>query len=482
MRIGKTGKKIVGLGLLAASALAVAVDVSVAKENIDWGKVAWSPVAAASSWKEWQWDPKKEGRTWKYVEELTAEEQAYWQIDSRWSHEIPRDKEFSYLPEERYPFKPPYSGEELSAIGEAGGGGSVMCGLQTHHGYHINRTKDRNGVVSKSDYICSTIKHFKTFAQQLYELKPGTEQGAFLAVVTNPPEEAGTVSLSKFYKSGPGITKVEDRWAYLPSLRRVRRISGASGSDYMPGSPDTYDDVFLRDFWKFDSKVIGVDVLYEAANEKRPYGPIEGPYRQDGGIDTYVVLHKHYDKDYYLSQWITWHEKKTGHILRSEQWDRKGNFKKINEWGLTGVVNYYGKDVYPWQEAIKGGLTENGAERRAILHGGGPWRVWDVEQDLQTVTLAHNDPKVINVAAEKFGPFDVYFGGKETWQSLFQPQRIENSFPRKEPTVKFTAADFPPAPPLYRDKFDKYRKISLPGEILKKIKEEELNKRSLFKS
>jgi|GEM_PF-939693 len=477
MKIGVTRKRMVGVSLLAATALSIAVDFSVAKEGAEWGKVAWSPLQSTSPWKEWKWDPKKEGRTWKYVEELTPDEKAYWQIDARWSHEIPRDKEYPNLPEERYPFKLPYSGEELSALGEAGGGGSVMCGLQTHHGYHISRTKDRNGVVSKSDNICNTIKHFKTFAQQLYEIKPGTEQGAFLVVVTSPPESAGTVSLSKFYKDGPGVSKVEDRWAYLPSLRRVRRISGASGEDYLPGSIETYDDVFLRDFWKYDSKVIGVDILYQAVNTKKPYGPIKGPYRQDGGIETYVVLHKHSKKGYYLNQWITWHEKKTGHVIRTEQWDRKGNFKLVSEKGLAGIVNFYGKDVYPWEEGFKGGLTANGAERRAILHGGGPSQSWDVEQDVQTYGIP--DTPSTGVAKEKFGPLDVY-AGKETWKQLFQPQRIENSFVKPVPTVKFEAKDFPPPPPLYREKFAKYRKIALPAEILSKIKKQESEKRKLF--
>lgn len=479
MKVGRTSRKIVGLGLIAATAFSVVAESGVAREGIDWGKVAWTPPQSPSPLKEWKWDTKKEGRTWKYVEELTADEKQYWQIDPRWSHEIPRDKEFSNLPEERYPFKLPYSGEELSALGESGGGGTVMCGLQTHHGYHIVRTKDRNGVVSKSDNICNTIRHFKTFAQQLYEFKPGQEQGAFLVVVTNPPEAAGTVSLSKFYKSGPGVSKSEDRWAYLPSLRRVRRISGASGEDYLPGSLDSYDDVFLRDFSKYDSKVIGVDILYQAVNSKKPYGPIAGPYRTDGGIEAYVVLHKPFKKDYYLSQWITWHEKKTGHVLRQEQWDRKGNFKKINETGLAGAVTFYGKDVYPWQEAIKGGLTANGAERRAILHGGGPALAWDVEQDVQTYTIP--DTADTNVAKEKFGPLDVY-AGKETWKQLFQPQRIENSFVKPVPTVKFEAKDFPPTPPLYREKFAKFRKIALPAEIQEKIKKQEQEKRGLFKS
>lgn len=476
MKFAHVSKRILGVGLVVATMLGNVATTVIAKEKVDWGKVAWSPVKPTSPWPEWQFDPKKAGRTWKYTEELTAAEKEYWQVDPRWAHEIPRDKEYPYLPAERYPFKPPYSGEEISAIGEAGGGGSVMCGLQTHHGVHLSRKKDKQGVLSKSESICNTIKHFKTFAQLLYELKPGSEQGAYLTMTLSPPESSGNVTLSKFYTDGPGVTKLEDRWGYTRQQRRVRRTSGASGEDYLPGGTSTYDDTFLRAFWKYDSKVIGVDILYESAAKKKPYGPINGPYRKDGGIECYVVLSKHYDKNYYLSQWITWYEKKSLAALRVEQWDRRGNFKQVSEKAPYSTVSFYGKDVYVWEEAMKGGLTANGAERRAILHGELTTLTWDAEQDVLSFGL----PDVPNGAPkEKFGPLEVYAGG-ETWKELFQPQRLEQPFLKPQPKVNFTINDFPSAPQLYREKFAKVRKINLPKEIAARVKQEEQSKRKLF--
>lgn len=482
--IENTGRKLrVGMAIAALVALSLPVGLSAAPAGAaggtDWTKVAWTPQQSPSPWKEWKWDPKKEGRTWKYYEELTAEEKEYWQIDPRWSHEIPRDKQYPLYPEVRYPYHLPYNGEELASLADSAGSTTTMCGLQTHHAYHINRTKDRNGVVSKSDTICNTIKHFKTYAEMLYGLKPGTEQGAYLVVVVSPPESNGTVQLSKFYKDGPGVSKVEDRWVYVPSLKRVRRFNGASGQDYIPGAISTYDDVFLRDFWKYDSKIIGVDILYQAANEKKPYGPVAGAYRQDGGVETYVVLNKPKQSNYYLSQWVTWHDKKTGHVLRTEQWDRKGNFKLITESSLAAPVLVFNKLEYPWAEAIKGGLNENGNERRSFMMGGGPTLAWDVELDVSTYMIPSNPSEKIDY--DKFGPLNVYAGG-EDWKQLFQPQRIENPFVKPVPVVNFTAKNFPAHPPIYREKFPKFRKVDLPSEIQNKIKKEEQSKRGLFGS
>ena len=50
----------------------------------------------------------EQGRTWKYVSELSEEEQQ--RIDLR--TETPRGSTVPYLPAEPYPFSPPYTAEE----------------------------------------------------------------------------------------------------------------------------------------------------------------------------------------------------------------------------------------------------------------------------------------------------------------------------------------------------------------------------------
>ncbi len=473
------GKKIISMCMVATTLFgSVALPAGAAEDKTDWSKVAWVPLKGPSPWSEWQFDPAKEKRTWKYVEELNPAEKEYWQIDPRWSHEISRDKERPWLPAQHYPFKLPYSGEAIAALGESAGGSSVMCGLQTHSGYHITRKKDKQAVVSKSDTMCNTIKHFKTFAQKLYVLKPGEEEGAQLTVLTSPPEQNGNVTLNKFYNPAPGINKLLDQWTYTRQQRRVRRVAGASGTDYSSGGINTIDDSFTRAFWMYDSKVIGVDILYETVNgNKKPYGDIKGPYRKDGGVECYVVLSKHRQPGYYLSQWVTWHEKKTLHAIRTEQWSRNGNFKQVTEKAPFIPVKYYGKPVNIWQEAYKGGLTEAGTERRAIMMGGGTSTVWDAELDVQSFGLG--DTPDTKVPMERFGNLDAFPGG-QTWKEFFQTQRIEQPFVKPTPVVNFTEKDFPPIPLLYREKFPKFRKIALPSEIQERIKKEEQLKRGLF--
>jgi hypothetical protein len=463
--------------LLASLAiLGIALSARAETTKVDYSKVAWSPTPSPSPWTEWKYDPKVNNeKTWKYVEELTPEELEYWQIDARWNHETPRDKEFPWLPEERYPFKPPYSGEKLAALYDEYNQ-TGMCNVLAHYGYHISRTMNRQGVMTKSDALCFTAKKFRTFAQDLYEIKSGEIEGYWAETLLYPPENEGMVLFSTWYHATPNSTKQEDRWLYLPTLRRVRRFSGASGEDYPAGSTLTYDDIFLRNFWKYESKIIGVDILYEAANTKQPYGPIEGPYRKDGGVEVYVVLNVHKMPGYYLKQWITYHDRKSLHVLRYEQWDKNGNLKLIGEESLANKANYFGNnDAYLWQEAMKGGLSPGGTERRGMLMGAGPRTSWDVQLDLRTYGLASGPETGID--REKFGDYSII---PESWESFFSPQRIEKPYKSQKPTVTFTSADFPPRPSLYRDKFPKYREIVLPSELQAKIKQDELAKRGLF--
>ncbi len=464
---------------LAAVAIMAAAGISHAAEEstvkVDYSKVGWIPPASSSPWKEWQFDPKAAGRSWKLVEELNSQEQQYWQIDPRWGHEIPRDSEYPYLPQERYPFKAPWSGEKLAADYDMYYQ-SGMCSYIAHNGYHLQRTVDRNGVVSKGDQLCRTAKrNYKTFAQYLYDIKPGELHAFYLVTLLEPPESAGTSVLSKFYKTTPDSTRAEDRWIYVPSLRRIRRFSGASGADYVAGSPNTYDDFFTRKFWQYDSKVIGVDILYGAAGSAKPYGDIDGPYRKDGGIEAYVVLNVPKDSSYYLKQWITWHDKKSHHVIRIEQWDKNGNIKLVGEYGLAGRVEYYGKLEYPWNIAVQGGLSDDGTERRGILMGGGPSLAWDADTDLRTYTIP--DTPETGIPYEKFGSLDIF---PENWNSYFSPNRLEQPFRYQRSKLQIADKDIPGRPILYREKFPTFRKIVLPGELEQKIKQDESNQRGLF--
>jgi hypothetical protein len=65
--------------------------------------------------------------------------------------------------------------------------------------------------------------------------------------VTAPFDARGIMLMSYRYKASDkptAQTKNDDTWVYVPTLRRVRRISSAQRTDAVSGTDFTFDDLF----------------------------------------------------------------------------------------------------------------------------------------------------------------------------------------------------------------------------------------------
>jgi hypothetical protein len=72
-----------------------------------------------------------------------------------------------------------------------------------------------------------------------YQKDYGKDSKAIM-IFESPGDVKGTGYLSWEYDNQ---NKDDDRWLYLPALRKIRRISGSSNSDYFMGTDFTYDDM-----------------------------------------------------------------------------------------------------------------------------------------------------------------------------------------------------------------------------------------------
>ena len=134
------------------------------------------------------------------------------------------------------------------------------------------------------------------------------------------PADVKNTSFMNWSYDKPG--KDDDQWIYLPVIKRVKRISSDSKSDYFMGSDFTYDDLGDR---KVD------DDTHKLIKEEK--------YK---GEDCYVVESKPKDPDYMYSKTITWIIKDKNIGLKKEFYDEDGALLKI----LT-VENYEKiKDYY----------------------------------------------------------------------------------------------------------------------------------------
>ncbi len=124
-----------------------------------------------------------------------------------------------------------------------------------------------------------------------------------------PADVKGTMFLSWEYDSQD---KEDDKWLYMPAMKKVRRISGASKNEYFMGTDYTYDDMGDRnvnedrhtllgkekigdkDCWKIESVPLDPEDLYTRKIlwiDSISYLIIKGEYYdKDGLVKTYQAL------------------------------------------------------------------------------------------------------------------------------------------------------------------------------------------------
>jgi outer membrane lipoprotein-sorting protein len=102
--------------------------------------------------------------------------------------------------------------------------------------------------------------------------------------------------------------KPDDQWIYLPALRKVKRISSDSKSDYFMGSDFTYDDLGDR---KLDADT------HKLLREENV-----------DGKDCYVVESVSKDEDYMYSKTITWIRKDNFVGVKKDFYDEDGELLK----------------------------------------------------------------------------------------------------------------------------------------------------------
>jgi hypothetical protein len=198
---------------------------------------------------------------------------------------------------------------------------------------------------------------------------------AFGVQVDAPFDARGIMLLSYRYKSSDkprSEAKNDDTWVYVPTLRRVRRISTAQRTDAISGTDFTMDD--LRSF-------AGIVPQYEwtCLGERRTIAPmntkVKGyPYEKDHNFgpyglsfaddrwelrDAYVVRMKPKNADHPYDHKIIYIDKQTFAPLFSFAYDVKGELWKIiwhnHRWSedtsVTGVW-FPGWDAVPEPRAL----------------------------------------------------------------------------------------------------------------------------------
>ncbi len=124
-----------------------------------------------------------------------------------------------------------------------------------------------------------------------------------LMVFLKPSDVKNTTFMNWSFDDGS-----EDQWIYLPALKKIKRISSDSDSDYFMGSDFTYDDLGDRHPAEDTHKLIGEETI--------------------DGYDCYVVESIPLDEEYMYSKTVTWIIKDKWIGYKKEFYDEDEDFLK----------------------------------------------------------------------------------------------------------------------------------------------------------
>ena len=142
-----------------------------------------------------------------------------------------------------------------------------------------------------------------------------------LMIFKNPKDVKGTKMLTWTHKEGD-----DDQWLFLPSLRRIKRISSRSKTSSFMGSEFSYEDLGSQEIDKYTFKWIK-----DSKNKK--------------GEPIYI-LERYPKKKSGYKKMVMFISKKMKSAIRMEYFDKKGELLKVGIFKKFKAFKVNGKTIY----------------------------------------------------------------------------------------------------------------------------------------
>lgn len=405
-------------------------------------------------------------KTWRSVEEMGAEERARLDLDALGE----RDPKAPHMPAERYPFSEPFTPEEM--------GYRLMNFSHLAHWDHV--LADVFGVVTKEGHLTEGVtlgmidaKGEPGAASKIYG-EPGEEYQRWNYFYTYPPKDEGQQQVWVLKRTGKEKPTKLDFYVYTPSLRRVRRQPPPRRDLQFPDSVQSFDDIVGLEAWEFRWRVIGADTLYDSvrfpatrpvitmakpdgtlferdATDIRMMGDDYPYYREDGGVDTYVLVaepRREWLPTYQIAKIVYWVDQRYFYPLRIEQYDHEGELKTVQ----VRIAELQNKEVPEYE-----GYTN-------------PHSVyWDAGLDLLSYSV--HDGLLL------------YEWSEDEERTLFNPDFMRRRWlrnPAKTQALVYDPAKFHLRPRLLLGRFPAERTIDLAPDVLARVKASNAAGRLIF--
>ena len=245
-----------------------------------------------------------------------------------------------------------------------------------YHNKYSLFAKDYRLMRSEVFYIDPSGFTRKKIAKRFRIVKSGLGGISYkdLVVVTYPTAAKGLAILTWTYED---YQKNQEVWLWIPSLKKVRKISASEDDDAFMGSDLTVEEVSTRRFKDESYKLIGEKAFQGYKFEYKDKVKFKG-------VPCFVVECTPNKSHWYYSKRIVWIAKDSGGNIFEEYYDKKGNlFKTIfREWSWYEAE---GKR-YPTQLAIECKDLRTG-HRTVILNKDQDYDVGISEQEFTVKAL-----------------------------------------------------------------------------------------------
>ncbi|MDR1301845.1 MAG: outer membrane lipoprotein-sorting protein [Treponema sp.] len=172
-----------------------------------------------------------------------------------------------------------------------------------------SRNRIKADTISTRSRMVLTAKDGSTSERQIDQYsKDGPKGNRTIIQFQRPAGVAGTRFLTM---ENPG--NADDRWIFLPSLGKVRRIAASEGSGSFMGTDLSYDDISSAD------RDVGLDAHTLLREETL------------NGNPCYVIESVPRDRSYQYSRMAQWIDKSTKVNHKIELYDRRGTLVKVFE-------------------------------------------------------------------------------------------------------------------------------------------------------
>lgn len=153
------------------------------------------------------------------------------------------------------------------------------------------------------------VRQIKQFNKEMGEMEKS------IMYFISPADVKNTSFMNWTYDSD----KNDDQWIYLPAIRKIKRISSDSKSDYFMGSDFTYDDLGDRKVEQDDHTILGEETI--------------------NGNNYYIIQSIPKDDEYMYSRTVTWINKDNFVGLKKEFYDEDNELLKTLSVDKTETID-----------------------------------------------------------------------------------------------------------------------------------------------